>query len=67
MTSADLLAWRKHMGYSQRTAAEALGVQLPTYQEWERGARFADGRPVEIDRRTGLACGALAAGVGEWS
>lgn len=51
------------MGYSQRAAAEALGVRLATYQEWERGARFADGRPVQIDRRTALACAALAAGL----
>src|SRR5574337_1954036 len=41
----------------------ALGVRLATYQEWERGARFADGRPVQIDRRTALACAALAAGL----
>lgn len=63
MTPADLAAWRQGMGYTQRAAAEAFGVRLATYQEWERGARFADGRPVEIDRRTALACAALAAGL----
>lgn len=66
MTPADLAAWQAQMGFSQRQAAEALGVTLPTYQEWRRGARFRDGAPVEIDRRTVLACAALAAGLAEW-
>ena len=67
MTPADLAAWELHMGYSQRQAAEALGVTLPTYQQWRRGARFKDDAPVEIDRRTALACSALAAGLPEWT
>ena len=67
MTPADLAAWRQHMGYTQAQAAAALGVQPVTYQEWERGARFRDGRPVEIDRRTALACAALAAGLPCWT
>ena len=67
MTPSDLSAWRNRMGYSQRAAAAALGVQLPAYQEWERGARFRDGRPVVIDRRTELACAALAAGITGYS
>ena len=54
------------MGFTQRQAAAALGVALPTYQEWRRGARFRDGAPVEIDRITVLACAALAAGLDEW-
>lgn len=66
MTHDDLAAWRAQMGYSQRAAAEALGVRLNTYQQWERGSRFHDGAPVVIDRRTALACAAIAAGVGEW-
>ncbi|NYT25411.1 helix-turn-helix transcriptional regulator [Alcaligenaceae bacterium] len=67
MTPEDFKAWRKHMSLSQRAAAEALGVALPTLQAWERGAAFATGKPVEIDRRTALACAALAAGLGEWA
>ena len=54
------------MGFTQRQAAAALGVALPTYQEWRRGARFRDGAPVEIARITVLACAALAAGLDEW-
>ena len=67
MSPADLAAWELHMGYSQRQAAEALGVTLPTYQQWRRGARFKDDVPVEIDRRTALACAALAAGLPGWT
>ena len=63
MTSSDLAAWRKWMGFSQRAAASALGVSLPTYQRLERGAKWADGVPVEVDRRTALACSAIASGV----
>lgn len=66
MTPADLAAWQAQMGFSQREAAAALGVTLPTYQEWRRGARFRDGAPVEIGRTTALACAALAAGLAEW-
>ena len=66
MTPADLAAWQVLMGFTQRQAADALGVTLPTYQEWRRGARFRDGAPVEIDRITALACAALAAGLDEW-
>ena len=67
MTTADLAAWRQHMGYTQRAAAAALGVTLATYQRLERGAEWADGAAVTIDRRTALACAALAAGLAEWS
>ena len=67
MTPADLAAWRAQLGYTQRAAAAALGITLPTYQRLERGAEWADGTAVTIDRRTALACAALAAGLGEWS
>jgi DNA-binding XRE family transcriptional regulator len=54
------------MGYTQRAAAAALGITLATYQRLERGAEWADGAAVTIDRRTALACAALAAGLPEW-
>lgn len=66
MTHDDIKAWRAHMGYTQRTAADALGVTLATYQAMERGTAFATGKPVAIDRRTALACTALAAGLTPW-
>lgn len=67
MRAEDFLSWRKQMKMSQRAAAGALGVALPTLQAWERGQSFQTGKPVEIDRRTALACAALAAGIDEWT
>ena len=66
MTHADLAAWRQHMGYTQRAAAAALGVTLATYQRLERGAEWTCGAAVTIDRRTALACAALATGLTPW-
>lgn len=63
MTPAELSTWRADMGLSQRAAAQALGVALPTYQAMERGAAWATGRAIEIDQRTALACAALRAGL----
>lgn len=63
MKPADLAAWRAQMAYTQRQEAAALGVTLATYQRLERGAEWADGAAVTIDRRTALACAALAAGL----
>lgn len=54
------------MKWSHREAADALGVTLATYQRLERGSDWTTGRPVKVDRRTALACAALAAGIGEW-
>jgi DNA-binding XRE family transcriptional regulator len=67
MTPADLAAWRAHMAYTQRQAAAALGITLATYQRLERGAEWSDGAAVTIDRRTALACAAIAAGLAEWA
>ena len=66
MTPSDIKAWREAMRYTHRQAAEALGVQLVSYQRMERGADFASGKPVSIDLRTALACAALAAGLPPW-
>lgn len=66
MTPEDLAAWRSHMNYSHRDAAAALGVTLATYQRLERGAGWADGKSITIDRRTALAAAAIAAGLDEW-
>lgn len=60
MTTDELKQWRESLGLSQRAAADALGITLPTYQSMERGASFATGKPIEIDLRTELACKYLA-------
>lgn len=61
MTPADLATWRASLHMSQRAAAAALGVSLATYQAMERGRAWATGKPVTINRRTELACQAIAA------
>ena len=59
MTADQLRAWQAHMGLTQRAAAAALGVTQAAYSRWVTGA-------TPIDRRTALACAALAAGLGPW-
>lgn len=66
MSPENFKAWRKHMSLSQRAAADELGVTLATLQSWERGKNWSTDKPVEIDRRTALACAALSAGLDEW-
>ena len=63
MTSAQLAEWRNGLGMTQRTAAEALGVTLATYQRLERGQEWDGSKPVFPDRRTALACAAIRAGL----
>jgi transcriptional regulator with XRE-family HTH domain len=60
MTPADLRAWQTAMGYTYETAAEALGMSRSGYAKLVGGA-------AKIDKRTALACAAIAAGVREWS
>jgi hypothetical protein len=55
------------MGYTYDTAAAALGVNRSTYADWLAGRSRSTGKSIEIDRRTGLACAAMAAGLGEWT
>ena len=66
MTSDEIKQWRQQMGYTQRQAAEALGIALNNYQALERGMSWGKNTPLAIDRRTELACAALAAGITKW-
>lgn len=63
MTNEELKSWRGSLGFSQRAAAKALGVSLANYQQLERGANFATGKPTRIDLRTAYACAAIIAGL----
>lgn len=64
MTPDQLKLWRvETMRLTQQQAADTLGVRLNTYQSWERGQSWTTGKPITIDRRTELACAALAAGL----
>ena len=66
MTPADLRAWQAHMDYTFAQAAQALGVSQSAYADWLAGVSRTTGKTKEIDKRTALACAALAAGLGEW-
>lgn len=66
MTPADLRAWQAAMGYTYDTAAEALGISRSAYADLVSGVSRTTGQPKQIDRRTALACAAIAAGLGEW-
>ncbi|WP_062236933.1 helix-turn-helix domain-containing protein [Aureimonas sp. N4] len=66
MTSDDFKAWRTMMGYSQAKAAEELGISKPTVENYERGQRREDGRPVEIPRSIALACSAVYHRLDPW-
>lgn len=66
MTPTDLAAWQAQMGYTYDTAADALGVNRSTYANWLMGTNRSTGKPTVIDRRTALACAAIAAGLEEW-
>lgn len=63
MTTAQLKEWRLSLGLSQRKAAEALGITLITYQGLEKGISYSTKKPIEIDRRTELACLAISNGL----
>ena len=60
MTPADLRAWQARMGYTYETAAEALGISRSGFAKLLAGEH-------PIDKRTALACAALAAGMREWT
>ena len=60
MTPADLRAWQTQMGYTYETAAEALGISRSGFAKLLAGDH-------PIDKRTALACAALAAGMDAWA
>lgn len=59
MTPDDLRAWIERMDLTLRQAGEHLGVAETTIVRMLNGS-------VGIDRRTALACSALAMGLQEW-
>lgn len=67
MTPNDLRAWQKAMGYTYETAADALGLSRSAYADLLTGISRTTKQPKDVDRRTALACSAIAAGLSEWS
>lgn len=66
MTPADLHAWQSAMGLTAPKAAAALGVSYATYRDWLAGTSRTTGKPITLPPLLGLACAALAAGLGSW-
>ena len=67
MTPDDLRAWQAATGLTAPKAAAALGVSYATYRDWLAGTSRTTGKPIKLPPMLGLACAALAAGVGEWA
>jgi DNA-binding XRE family transcriptional regulator len=65
MTHEELKAWRKWMGWSQRTAAQALGISRASVQLYELDSSREEALPVP--KPVELACYALARGVRSYS
>ena len=59
MQPAALRAWQAHMGYTYEAAAQALGISRSGFAKLLAGDH-------PIDKRTALACAAIAAGIKEW-
>lgn len=60
MTPNDLRVWQKAMDYTFESAAAALGMSRSGYAKLVAGT-------AKIDRRTQLACAAIAAGIKPWT
>lgn len=66
MTSTDLKDWQASMKFTYDSAAAALGVSRATYADWIAGKSRTSGNPIKLDRRTALACAAIAASLEPW-
>jgi transcriptional regulator with XRE-family HTH domain len=65
MKPADFKRWRKHLGLSQKDAAQLLGLKRRMVQYYEKGQR--DGFKVAIPKTVRLACYAVADGVADYT
>ena len=61
---SDFKKWRKALDYSQKDAAEALGLKRRVVQYYEKGER--NGEEVRIPRTVQLACAAIWHALEEW-
>ena len=65
MKPADFKRWRKHLGLSQKDAAQLLGLKRRMVQYYEKGQR--EGFKVAIPKTVRLACYAVADGVADYT
>ena len=61
----DFKRWRKQLRFSQKEAAEALGLKRRVVQYYEKGER--NGEKVKIPKTVRLACFALLEGVTDYA
>jgi transcriptional regulator with XRE-family HTH domain len=64
MRPQDFKRWRKALSFSQKEAAEALGLKRRVVQYYEKGER--GGVKVKIPKTVRLACAALSGGVADY-
>lgn len=64
MKGHDFKRWRRNLDYSQKEAADVLGLKRRVVQYYEKGER--DGDPVKIPRTVRLACYAIISGVDDY-
>ena len=64
MRPQDFKRWRKALSFSQKEAAEALGLKRRVVQYYEKGER--GGAKVKIPKTVRLACAALSNGVSDY-
>ena len=65
MTPEEFAAWRNHLGWTKKRAAEEIGISPESIANYERGAR-PEGKVV-IPKPVELACAALALGINRFS
>lgn len=64
MKGHDFKRWRKTLEFSQKEAADVLGLKRRVVQYYEKGER--DGETVKIPRTVRLACYAIISGVSDY-
>ncbi|MEM6536956.1 MAG: helix-turn-helix transcriptional regulator [Pseudomonadota bacterium] len=65
MEPHDFRKWRKHLGLSQKDAANALGLKRRMIQYYEKGER--EGEKVRIPLSVRLACYAISEGIEDYN
>ncbi|WP_425456750.1 helix-turn-helix domain-containing protein [Denitrobaculum tricleocarpae] len=66
MTPDQFKRWRKHQSFTQKQAAEALGISFASVRLYEAGERPDSPKPVEVPKHIELACAAVALGISSY-
>ena len=66
MTPYDFKNWREAMAYTQSQAADALGLEMQTIENFEKVNPRNDKRAEIIPLSVSLACAALYHRIGPW-